>query len=193
MAFKRASLKAIGLSDEQIESVMELHTEVTDALKKERDGYKDKADKYDEAQSKLDALEKDDYKAKYENEHTAFEKYKKDITAKESLAAKEKACRAYFETKGITGQNLDIAMRGAKEEIGALELDGEKITDTKSLDALVDGTYKGLRTTTTQQGTQTVTPPANSGSKMTKEQIFAIKDSAARQKAIAENHELFGF
>ena len=27
----------------------------------------------------------------------------------------------------------------------------------------------------------------------TKEEIFAIKDTDERQKAIAENHELFGF
>lgn len=193
MAFKRASLKAIGLSDEQIESVMDLHTEVTDGLKQKIAELQGRADKYDEAQSKLDALEKDDFKAKYEKEHADFEKFKKDITAKESLAANEKAGRAYFEEKGITGANLDIAMRGAKEEIGALVLEDGKIKDTKSLDALLEGTFKGLRSTTTQQGTQTVTPPANGGTKLTKDQIFAIKDAGERQKAIAENHELFGF
>ena len=64
MAFKRASLKAIGLSDEQIESVMDLHTEVVDALKQERDGYKEKADKYAEVQAELEAMKKDGFKKK---------------------------------------------------------------------------------------------------------------------------------
>ena len=84
------------------------------------------------------------YKEKYEKEHSAFEALKTDITAKESKAAKEKAVRAYFESKNITGANLDLAMRGCGEEMAALELDGEKIKDTKSLDALVDGTTRGL-------------------------------------------------
>ena len=52
-------------------------------------------------------------------------------------------------------------MRGCGEEMAALELDGEKIKDTKSLDALVDGTYKGLVSTTQTKGANPANPPAN--------------------------------
>ena len=34
-------------------------------------------------------------------------------------------------------------------------------------------------------------PPTNAGSKMTKDQIFAIKDAGERQAAIAANADLF--
>ena len=64
------------------------------------------------------------YKEKYEKEHSDFEAYKSDVTAKESKAAKEKAVRAYFEIKNITGANLDLAMRGSGTEMAALEMDG---------------------------------------------------------------------
>ena len=43
-------------------------------------------------------------------------------------------------------------------------------------------------------GAPTATPPTGSGkSYKSKEEIYAIKDTAERQKAISENHELFGF
>ena len=79
----------------------------------------------------------------------------------ETKAAKEKAVKAYFEGKNITGANLDIAMRGCRDEIGAIELDGDKIKDTAALDALVNGTFAGLVVTKTVQGAQTANPPAN--------------------------------
>ena len=100
--------------------------------------------------------------------------------------------RAYFESKNITGANLDLAMRGCGEEMAALELDGEKIKDTKSLDALVDGTYKGLVSTTQTKGANPANPPANtSGGAMTKDQIMQIKDRSERRAAIAANINLF--
>ena len=100
--------------------------------------------------------------------------------------------RAYFESKNITGANLDLAMRGCGEEMAALELDGEKIKDTKSLDALVDGTYKGLVSTTQTKGANPATPPANTGGgAMTKDQIMEIKDRSERRAAIAANINLF--
>ena len=120
-----------------------------------------------------------------------FDDYKAEISGKEAKAAKERAARAFFEGKGITGKSLDIAMRGSSAEIDALELDGDKIKDTSALDALVKDTYSGLVSTTTMRGAHTATPPANSGNAKTKKEIFEIKDTAERQRAIAQNLELF--
>ena len=120
-----------------------------------------------------------------------FDDYKAEISGKEAKAAKERAARAFFEGKGITGKSLDIAMRGSGAEIDALELDGDKIKDTAALDALVKDTYSGLVATTSVRGAQTATPPANNGNAKTKKEIFEIKDTAERQRAIAQNLELF--
>lgn len=194
MALSRRMLKALGIDDEKIDQIIEAHAETVDGLK-------EKLAKAEADAATLEAVTKErdelkaggDFKKKFEDEHKAFEDFKKDIANKETRAAKEKAVRAYLETKNITGGNLDIAMRGLSAEIDAAELDGEKIKDTKQLDELIGGTFKGLVVTTTQTGTQTATPPANTGGTMTKEQIMSIKDTAARQKAISENHTLFGF
>lgn len=194
----RKMLKAMSIDDEKIDQIIDAHAETVDGLKEKLKTAEDKASKLDDVQKELDDLKAnsgDDWKTKYENEHTAFENFKKDQTAKETKAAKEKAVKAYFEGKNITGANLDIAMRGASAEIAGVELDGDKIKDTAALDALVNGTFAGLVVTKTVHGAQTANPPANNGGKAykSKEEILAIKDRAERQTAIAENHEMFGF
>lgn len=193
MALTRKLLKGMGLTDEQVDTIIEAHTDTVDGLKADVTRYKADAEKLPGIQKQLDDLKAagdGGYKEKYEKEHSAFEAFKTDITAKESKAAKEKAVRAYFESKNITGANLDLAMRGCGEEMAALELDGDKIKDTNSLDALVDGTYKSL-----------VSKPAvrldmgarlNEGGKpMTKDEIMKITDRTERRAAIAANMDLF--
>ena len=194
--FTRAEIRNI-LGDactEEIENrLVALHLGVVDPLKDDLTKYKTDAEKLPGVQKELDDLKAagdGGYKEKYEKEHSAFEAFKTDITAKESKAAKEKAVRAYFESKNITGANLDLAMRGCGEEMAALELDGEKIKDTKSLDALVDGTYKGLVSKQTVR-VDTGARFNGGGKPMTKDEIMQITDRAERRAAIAANMDLF--
>ena len=158
MALTRKSLKAMGLTDEQVDSIIEMHTDTVDGLKADVSKYKSDAEKLAGVEKELNdlkAMGDGGYKEKYEKEHKAFEDYKADVTAKESKAAKEKAVRAYFESKNITGANLDLAMRGC----------GDKIKDTTSLDALIDGAYKSLVYTEHTQGANPANPPANNPAK----------------------------
>jgi hypothetical protein len=195
MGLTRKFLKAMGIEDEKIDQIVDAHTETVDGLKNELKAAQEKANKLDGVEKELNELKakgEDGYKEKYEKEHKAFEDYKNDVTAKQTKAAKEAAAKAYFEAKNITGANLSIAMRGARDEINGIELDENgKIKDAKALDDLISGEYAGLIVSTTTKGAKTVTPPANNGGGMTKEQIFAIKDAGERQKAIAEHLDLF--
>jgi hypothetical protein len=194
--FTRAEIRNIlgETCTEEIENrLVALHLGVVDPLKDDLTKYKADAEKLPGVQKELDDLKAagdGGYKEKYEKEHSAFEAFKTDITAKESKAAKEKAVRAYFKSKNITGANLDLAMRGCGEEMAALELDGEKIKDTKSLDALVDGTYKGLVSKQTVRF-DTGARFNGGGKPMTKDEIMQINDRAERRAAIAANMDLF--
>lgn len=194
--FTRAEIRNIlgEACTEEIENrLVALHLGVVDPLKDDLTKYKADAEKLPGIQKELDNLKAagdGGYKEKYEKEHSAFETFKTDITEKESKAAKEKAVRAYFESKNITGANLDLAMRGCGEEMAALELDGEKIKDTKSLDALVDGTYKGLVSKQTIR-VDTGARFNGGGKPMTKDEIMQITDRAERRAAIAANMDLF--
>jgi hypothetical protein len=194
MALTRKSLKAMGLTDEQVDSIVEMHTETVDGLKDRIAKAEEKVADYDKIKKDLDDMKGGkDYKSEYAKLESEFKAYKKDIADKETAAAKTKAVRAYFEARGIKGANLEIAMRGAKDEISAVELDGDKIKDEKPLESLVNGDFKALIVSTSTQGAASVNPPANGGTKRTKEEILAIKDAGERQKAIAQNLELFGY
>lgn len=109
MALTRKALKAMGLTDEQIDSVIDMHTESTDAIKADRDKYKEEAEKLpdvqrqlDEANSKIAAAEKDDYKGKYEAEKAAHDKLKTEVQTKETTAKKSTAFKAMLKEKGYS-------------------------------------------------------------------------------------------
>jgi hypothetical protein len=146
MALTRKLLKGMGLTDEQVDTIIEAHGDTVDGLKEDIQRYKADAEKLPGVQKELDDLKKDngnDFKARYEKERQDFQAYKDGIAKKEAAAAKEKAARAYFESKGIPAKSMGLVIRGAKGEIESLELDGEKIKDASALDSLLDGDYKG--------------------------------------------------
>lgn len=202
MALTRRMLKGMGITEEQADTIIEAHTETVDGLKEKLKTEEEKAEKLDSVQKELNDLKAkpgEDYEAKYKAIKKEFDEYKAEISAKETKSAKEAAVRAYFEGKKITGGNLNIAMRGAKDEISGVELDAEgKIKDTAALDALVGGEFASLVVTTQTRGAQVETPPANNGGgKLTRADIYKKDDhgryvmsTEERQKALASNPDL---
>lgn len=164
----REILSAAGVDAEHmkdaVDKIIEGHVATVDALKEQTDTYKAEAEKLTAVQKELDDLKKLDgagWKAKAEDWEKKYNDLVSTNTAKETKAAKEAAARAWYESKGITGKALDIAMRGSGAEIEALELEDGKIKDTAALEALVKGDFSGLVSTTTTTGANTATPPAN--------------------------------
>lgn len=159
-------LSAAGVDSEHmggaVSKIMDGHVSSINALREDVTKYKADADKLPDIQKELDG-----YKAKdgegWEQKAKDFEKKYNDLvsdnTAKATQAAKEKAVRAFYQSKNITGDNLEIAMLSSGEAMKGLEMDGEKIKDTAALDALVGGTLAKLVTTTKVTGANTETPP----------------------------------
>lgn len=198
MSLTRRALKAMGIDEEKIDEIISMHSETVDGLKADVATYRADAEKLPKVQKELDTLKAagdGGWQEKYEKVKKDLDDYKAEVSGREAKAAKEKAVRAYYEGKGITGKSLDIAIRGSSAEIDALELDGDKIKDTSSLDELVNGTFSGLISTTTTKGADTATPPTNTGGGgMTKADIYKKDDhgryvmsAAERQKALMEN------
>ena len=200
MALTRKMLKAMGIEDEKIDQIIEAHTETVDALKADRDSFKEEADKLPSVQKQLDELkaaaeksDKDPFKVKYEAIKEEFEAFKQDIEAKETNAKKEAAYRALLKEVGVSDKRIDAVMK-------VTDLKGTKLTEEGKFEGeaeLKDGIkeeWADFIVTAGQKGAETATPPASSGRTFkTKDEILAIKDTAERQKAIAENHEMFGF
>ena len=193
MAFTRATIRNLAK-----ESGVELPKELEDALVSEhltaRNAYAEEQVKAELEKQPVEKAVNVKDSEEYKILEKSFNDYKAEIANKQAKEAKEKAVRAFYESKGITGKNLEIAMRGSRAEIDGIELDGDKIKDDSALDALVKGDFSGLVATTTTKGANTANPPANNGGKTgkTKEEIMAIRDPAVRQAEIAKNPEAFG-
>lgn len=156
----------VELPKDFINGLIDAHIEARDAFAEEQ------AKKNPETKP-TNVKDSEEYK-KLEKE---FNDYKGEVEKKNARATKEQAVRAYFENKGIKGKNLDIAIRGSRSEIDGVELDGDKIKDSTTLDALISGDFSGLVSKTNRTGAKTENPPANSGSSVkTKEEIYKMEN-----------------
>ena len=206
MSLTRKALQAMGIEAEKIDQIIEMHTETVDALKADRDSAKEEANKYKADSQRLSEVERelsevkekadqpDAYKEKYEKVKKEFESYRGEITAKETKAAKAKAYREMLKEVGVSDKRIDSVMKVA--DIDAIELNEDgNIKDVDNLKTQVKDEWSDFIVSTGTQGANTPTPPANTGGSTykTKKEIMAIKDYDERQKAIAENHQLFGF
>ena len=151
-----------------------------DALKGEKQNAEDKATSAEKWKTKYDAL-KDD-----------FEAFKKDISAKESKATRDNAYKELLKQAGVSEKRIDAVLKVS--DVASLEMgeDG-KFKDSDKILENIKTEWADFITTKETHGADTATPPTNNGGgKMTKADIMKIKDTSERQKAIAENHELFG-
>ena len=191
-------LKAMGIEEEKIDQIIDAHSETVDALKADRDAYKEDAAKLAAVQKELDALKAkgdDGYKAKYEAEKAAHDALKADIAAKEAKKAKTDAYRELLKGANIDEKRIATILRAEAPTIDKIELDADgKIKNAEQYTESIKSDWADFIVTQSAKGTNTATPPANGGaaSTKTKEDILKIKDAGERQKAIAENPTLFG-
>lgn len=204
MALTRKMLKGMSLTDEQIDTIIEAHTETVDALKEQRDQYKANAEMLPQVQKQLDSAKEQlesagdaSYKAKYDSLKAEMASLKADYAAKETHGAKERAYRELLRAAGIPDKRLDTVLRVSK--VDDVELDEEgKIKDAGKLSESIKTEWADFIPTVTETGAPTPTPPAGTGG-MTKAEIYKKDDrgryvlsAAERQKAIAENPDEFG-
>ena len=126
MAFTRSFLESVGLNKEQVSAVMEEHVAVTDGLKKDRDTYKAEAEKVPDLEEKVKAqADNEDYKTKYEQEHTAFESYKAKVAQEAESAKVSAAYRKLLTEEKISEKRLDAILRVTDLSAMKLTKDGK--------------------------------------------------------------------
>lgn len=193
MALTRSMLKGMNLTEEQVSAIIDAHTESVDALKKQRDEYKESVDKLKGVQKELDDLKNGkDWKSEFDKLKKQFDDYKSSAEAKETENAKREAVREAAKKAGLSEAGIAKAVKYADLSKVELGEDG-KAKDADKLAADIKGEWGDYTATTTTKGAKVETPPATGKATRSKEEILAIKDTAERQQAIAENHELFGF
>lgn len=205
MAFTRKFLTAMGVEADKIDEIMTAHVEVVDHFKSQIDDTKkledeieklktantDLTSKLEEANGKITAYEKDNYKGKYESEKAEHDKLKADVAGKETLAKKESALRNELKNKKYSDDavKLIISKGGYTDKI-ELDKDGKP----KNLDTIFQNIQTDFSMFVPKEEVKSSAPdnpPANIGGKTvkTKAEIMAIKDSTERQQAIRESIE----
>ena len=180
MAFDNKSIRPILENEElsikdKVNQLQTLHHEIVNGLMDEKDEAIQRAEKAEKAAESA--------KAEKEAAEKALTDYKVQQTQKDTHAAK---------AAGVLDKYADRVVRLSGEDIDKLELDEKgNVKDAKKHADSLKADWGDFVATTTTTGAKVDNPPTNTGSKMTKDQIFAIKDAGERQAAIAANADLF--
>lgn len=196
MALTRKFLSALGIEADKVDEIITAHTETVDGLKDEIEKYRADAEKLPSVQKELDELKKDggkedSYKLKYEKVKEDFDNYKNEVEADKTNAKKSNAYKKLLNGAGISDKVIDKIISLTK--LDDLELDGDDIKDADKVTDSIKEEWADFIVKERTEGSPAETPPKGTGKKMTKDEIMAIKDPMERQKAIADNHEVFNF
>ena len=190
MALERKTLRAI-LEDETTDTSGKLK-KILDVLHEETDTLQNQLDEKDAALAQAEK-DRDAANGGKQAAEQALTDYKAQQTKKDTHAAKEAKFRELLKSAGVLDKYADRVVRLSGEDIDKLELDDKgEVKDAKKHADSLKADWSDFVGTTTTTGAKVDTPPTNTGSKMTKEQIINIKDASERQAAIAANPEAFG-
>lgn len=203
MALSRKLLKGMGLTDEQVDSIIDAHTETVDGIKAERDQYKADAEKLPNVQKQLDDLQaenggKSKYKVMYDAEHEELEKLKADIAEKEARAKKHAEMREILQEIGMPDKRIDGIIDYELYK-NAPELDENgKIADRAGVKKYLKDAWSEYIPVVSDVKHTPENPLNNAGSvKLTKADIYKkdengryVLSASERQNALSENPEL---
>ena len=196
MAFTRATIRSLAK-----ESGVEIPKELEDALVTEhlnaRNAYAEEQVNAELEKQPATKAENVKDSEEYKALKADVDKYKAEVAAKETKAAKESAYRAILKDANLSEKGIEKAVKYADWDKIELDADG-KLKGANDHIKAVREEWAEYVTTTTTTGAKTSTPPANNGgAKLTKAEIYAKDEhgkyklsTAERQKALAENPEL---
>lgn len=197
MSLTRGMLKGMGLTEEQVSAIIDAHAETVDGLKESLKAAKADADKLKSVQKELDDLKAndgDDYKAKYEKEHSDFETYKKTVATEKAESEKKSLYRDLLKEAGVDAKRLDAVLRVT--DLEKIKVKDGKLEDADELTKAIKTDWADFIGKTETRGAEVTNPPGSAGTKMTREEIYRkddrgryVHDTEERQKALAEIYQ----
>ena len=170
MSLTRKYLKGIGLSEAQIEGVIRAHTETVDGLKDEIESMKGDSDRLREE----------------------YDHFRADAEQRRREADVKAAYRRLLEREHVDPRRFEAIERATRYDDLTLD-DNGALHDADRLSADIRREWSDFIVTAQRRGAKVATPPAGDRQPLTRREILSIPDTAQRQRAIAENHEVFGF
>lgn len=208
MALTRKFLSAMGIEADKVDEIIEAHAQTVNGLKdkitelessQSNDGEKlaGVQKELDDTKKELDALKKAQakdapYEQRYNDLKKEYEDYKNDIDAKATKAKVTDAYKAVLKEAKIADKYVNVILKATDLSKFKLAEDGT-LEDAKEAVNKAAEEWAEFVETTSAKGKKTENPPQNTGGGMSKADILKIKDRNERQKAISENHELFGY
>lgn len=194
MALTRKFLSALGIEGDKIDEIISAHAETVDGLKDQLKQYEAAAKKLPEVQAELEkakeAVKNSGDAAKIKQE---FDDYKAQVEAEKTQAAKEAALRRVAKDAGLTEAGIAKAIKYT--DLATIELTEKgEIKDAKNMIKSLKEEWPEHIAKESTAGAETATPPGNKGENGkygSRADIMKIKDATERQKAIAENMNLF--
>lgn len=200
MALTRKALKAMGLTEEQVDSIIEAHTETVDGLKDEVARYKADAEKLSDVQRELDEAKntiatgnKESWRVKYDAIKEEFDNYKANEAAQKVKADKEAAYKDLLKGLGVSEKRIDSIIRVTNldaEELGEDKRfkNAEALTETAKTEwaDFIESTNTNANVRVDMGGKLN-----NGGTAMSRNDIMNIKDRTERRAAIAANMTVF--
>ena len=193
MALTNAMLKEMGIEQEQRDQIMTAHQEVLEEIKAERDKLRDTAAKVPDLEKTIEELKAaqptEDWEAKYQEKAAELESFREQVAEEKAKAEKASLYKSALREVGVGEKFVDDIM--GVVDLTSVAVEDGKLADAENLKTELADKYSTFITQTSTQGAKVEEPPANAGPKMTRDEIMAIKDTSARQQAIAENIEQF--
>jgi chromosome segregation ATPase len=170
MALTKKMLKAMGLTDDQIEQIFDGHEESLNVQRETISDIKNKLEKAEAETERLKNVEKDLLKANAkieEAEETAkklkslrdeYDSYKAEVVKKATKESKGKAYRKLLSAAGIPEKRHDSIVK--LTDLDAVEMDESgNITNAKDLSKNIAEEWADFIVTKSEQGSSVPTPP----------------------------------
>lgn len=190
----------MGLTEEQVDAIIEEHSDTVAALKRQRDSYKESAERLEEVEHELADLkdkagngskDAEKWQKKYEDLDKEFKAYKDAEEAKATQQQVKEAYTKLLKTNGVDDKFISSILEVTKFDAMKLDKEGN-LEGADDLSKNIKERYSGFIPTTSTGGADVETPPSGSATKYeSKAEIMKIKDTTERQAAIKNNPQLF--
>jgi hypothetical protein len=168
MALTRKTLIGMGLSEEQVDAIIEGHNETVEGLKKERDDAKETIKSLTKEKNDLkkqidEAPSESEWEEKFNKEHKAFEDYKAGIAEKETKAKKCEAYTKLLKAAGIGETHIKSILGVTNYDELKLDKEGN-LEDQEKINESIEEKWSGFKTETHDESTGgKVDPPGGTG------------------------------
>lgn len=167
MPLTRKTLKAMELTDEQVESIIDLHTEVTDGLKEKIKATEENKGDVETLKKQLEEVNKKlekaaEYEEKYNAEKKAHDEFKQKIEAAEKKQKQDSAYNEWLKKQGYSdeGRKKIIKFDSRRPEFNE---NGEIVDKENAHAKAIESEWGGFKETTETKGANTSNPPSNVG------------------------------